>query len=90
LRRQEPRANVVQMALQGSLLLQVNAGPLAICQAFLAPDAAAAHSPADRAALLASVHKFVRALEVILLFFGIVLLLCLIHFYCYFYRVVLM
>jgi hypothetical protein len=62
LRSAAPRPNVVQMALQGSLLLQVNAGPLAIGDAFLLGVAGGVPS-AEQAALRASVRLFLQTLQ---------------------------
>lgn len=63
LRCAAPRANVVQMALQGSLLLQVNAGPLAIGDAFLTGGAAGGGGGAAQEALRASILRFMQTLQ---------------------------
>jgi hypothetical protein len=41
----QPQSKVLQMELQGSLLTQVNVGPLAICETFLVPAARAQVEP---------------------------------------------
>jgi hypothetical protein len=64
LRCAAPRPNVVQMALQGSLLLQVNQGPLAIGDAFLGGGGTGGGStPAQQHALRSSFLRFMQTLQ---------------------------
>jgi hypothetical protein len=52
----------VQMALQGSLLLQVNQGPLAIGDAFLGGGGGGS-TPAQQLALRGSVLRFMQTMQ---------------------------
>ncbi|KAG5461474.1 MAG: dedicator of cytokinesis 6, isoform CRA_e, partial [Olpidium bornovanus] len=53
-----PNLKNLQMVLQGSVRLQVNSGPLEICNAFLAPQARAQHRPAQLAKLQGEFQEF--------------------------------
>lgn len=57
-----PQSKVLQMELQGSLLTQVNVGPLAICETFLAPAAKAQLEPRLADALFDTMCELERTL----------------------------
>ncbi|KAL6064625.1 Dedicator of cytokinesis protein 9 [Balamuthia mandrillaris] len=62
LRAQPPNSKTLQALLQGSVRLQVHAGPLEICKAFLGSNASQ-YEPEKIAQLRLSLQRFLRACE---------------------------
>eukprot|EP00007_Cunea_sp_BSH-02190019_P004159 CAMPEP_0174230200 /NCGR_PEP_ID=MMETSP0417-20130205/1005_1 /TAXON_ID=242541 /ORGANISM="Mayorella sp, Strain BSH-02190019" /LENGTH=1996 /DNA_ID=CAMNT_0015307841 /DNA_START=193 /DNA_END=6183 /DNA_ORIENTATION=- len=56
----QPNSKTLQIVLQGSVLLQVNAGPLEFCRVFLGPDHVHKYQPAEVKALKHAMGEFVK------------------------------